>query len=796
MTDEKIKRNLRSQALLRRERERRRLTYQTVRRTLLSFCAVITGYLFSGKALPFGVYPLGLALVCSSEKYVAEYMAGVFLRAVIPGTKALYLPAVLSAICVGVRYFCAFALKKTRMNSAEKNTYPDFFCIEDELYVRVAVASFAGVVCAFAGAFSGGTFYDLFAGVFLTLTVLIFTFMFTFAFDTRYKGTGAVAAGRSAFVFCAVLVLSEAELFSFSLGLFAAYMATLAMGFTGEGAGGALAGLLMGSALGGDYAVILAFSGLAAGVFYEITPVLGAVAPPLVTACAYTYFLGADALAAALPEIILGALSAGFLQLTDMLPELFVAKPRKNGDAFIRELLSRKCREENTERTNSKITMLSSLSEAIKSLSESLRKPDKDDVSEMCREVLDKFCKDCPKREECRQSLARGLDVVDSVTERLMKSGKLPPEQYGEYLRFGCPKKDAIIAEINVRSAKMTAESLHGDKSRIFAFDYSAAAKIIADTVAKGDTVYAVDEELTGKLSRALAAFGMNAENLMVCGERKKYIIATGRELLRCGASAREIRTLCETVCGGKFTSPEYAMDESGASMTLESTRLFEVEYAGRQCAKKGEKVCGDAIGITESREDFFYGFICDGMGSGKEADVTARIGKTFLEKMLSCGNRKSTTLDMLNMFISNKNTECFSTVDLLEIDLLLGKASFTKSGAVASYIVRKGSVYKIASDTMPLGIMPEVSAEVTEFSVCDGDLIVMCTDGICTDPENDEDGSAMHLVDFLEREHGQDVHKIAETIVADAAAAGGRSDDMTVGVFRVRRKGSARRMA
>jgi serine phosphatase RsbU (regulator of sigma subunit) len=86
----------------------------------------------------------------------------------------------------------------------------------------------------------------------------------------------------------------------------------------------------------------------------------------------------------------------------------------------------------------------------------------------------------------------------------------------------------------------------------------------------------------------------------------------------------------------------------------------------------------------------------------------------------------------------------------------------------------------------MPLGIMPEVSAEVTEFSVCDGDLIVMCTDGICTDPENDEDGSAMHLVDFLEREHGQDVHKIAETIVADAAAAGGRSDDMTVELIRI----------
>ena len=96
----------------------------------------------------------------------------------------------------------------------------------------------------------------------------------------------------------------------------------------------------------------------------------------------------------------------------------------------------------------------------------------------------------------------------------------------------------------------------------------------------------------------------------------------------------------------------------------------------------------------------------------------------------------------------------------------------------------------------MPLGVMPEVSAEVTEFSVCEGDLIVMCTDGICTDPESDEGGEAQHLVDFLEREYMQDINKIAETIVADAARASGKCDDMTVGVFRVRKKGSARRFA
>ena len=41
MTDEKMKRNLRSQALLRRERERRHAAYMMARRVFFSLCAVL-----------------------------------------------------------------------------------------------------------------------------------------------------------------------------------------------------------------------------------------------------------------------------------------------------------------------------------------------------------------------------------------------------------------------------------------------------------------------------------------------------------------------------------------------------------------------------------------------------------------------------------------------------------------------------------------------------------------------------------------------------------------------------------
>ena len=155
---------------------------------------------------------------------------------------------------------------------------------------------------------------------------------------------------------------------------------------------------------------------------------------------------------------------------------------------------------------------------------------------------------------------------------------------------------------------------------------------------------------------------------------------------------------------------------------------------------------------------------------------------------MLSFVKKKSTTLEMLNMFISNKNTECFSTVDLLEIDLLEGKACFVKSGASASYIVRRGDVFKIASGTVPLGILSEVNAEITEFSLCEGDVIVMCSDGACTDTEMGEEECEMRLAEFLEHEWRLDACKLAEKLLSEVNYRGKRADDVSICVYKIKK--------
>ena len=98
-----------------------------------------------------------------------------------------------------------------------------------------------------------------------------------------------------------------------------------------------------------------------------------------------------------------------------------------------------------------------------------------------------------------------------------------------------------------------------------------------------------------------------------------------------------------------------------------------------------------ETVNVFVSRKDYFYALISDGMGTGEDAAFTSELCSVFLEKMLGAGNSIETSLKMLNGFIRSKSRassagECSATVDLLELDLLTGSASFVKSGATCLF--------------------------------------------------------------------------------------------------------------
>jgi stage II sporulation protein E len=72
-----------------------------------------------------------------------------------------------------------------------------------------------------------------------------------------------------------------------------------------------------------------------------------------------------------------------------------------------------------------------------------------------------------------------------------------------------------------------------------------------------------------------------------------------------------------------------------------------------------------------------------------------------------------------------------------MELDLMTAEASFIKSGAAPSFIVRKKAVHRLQVGSAPIGIIRTVQTQATPFLLKEGDTVVMISDGILqNDPE------------------------------------------------------------
>ncbi len=177
------------------------------------------------------------------------------------------------------------------------------------------------------------------------------------------------------------------------------------------------------------------------------------------------------------------------------------------------------------------------------------------------------------------------------------------------------------------------------------------------------------------------------------------------------------------------------------------------------------------------------YMLLCDGMGTGRMAALTSGMAAVFLERMLTAGAAMETALKMLNSVIRAGCDECAATIDLCEIDLVTMEARFVKSGAAPSFVIRGGSLFRLQSKTVPIGILRALDAEMIRFTVEPGDVVVMLSDGIARSFEE-----CPWLLDFLSTDEDikcGDVQRAAEKIVEQAASRGAR-DDITAGVMRV----------
>lgn len=179
---------------------------------------------------------------------------------------------------------------------------------------------------------------------------------------------------------------------------------------------------------------------------------------------------------------------------------------------------------------------------------------------------------------------------------------------------------------------------------------------------------------------------------------------------------------------------------------------------------------------------------ISDGMGSGPKARQSSNIAIKLLKSALLSGFDKETSIELINSSIClNSKDETYATLDVAILDLYKGNIEFIKNGACPTYIKNKKNVDIIKTISIPTGILENIDLEIFDRDLEDGDILVMCSDGIIesyAEYENKE----LWLKYLLEDIESQNAQKIADLILQEAIdnCVGKARDDMTVMVVKV----------
>ena len=236
--------------------------------------------------------------------------------------------------------------------------------------------------------------------------------------------------------------------------------------------------------------------------------------------------------------------------------------------------------------------------------------------------------------------------------------------------------------------------------------------------------------------------------------------------------------------CGLRLNQPQ-------CKYTYLSTDKYSIQIGIAKTTKAGSPVSGDSSIQIRLDDGKYLLALSDGMGSGPEAMKSSKIAIKMLERLLTAGFDKDVSLKLINSTLSaNSKEDMYATLDIQILDLFNGNMEFIKNSACPTYIKRNKEVQLLKSVSLPTGILDNVDLVVYDYDLQDGDILVMCSDGI-VDSNKEYVNKQLWLKYLLEDIQTDDAQKIADIIIGEAIDNdfGVAKDDMTVMVAKVSHK-------
>lgn len=252
-----------------------------------------------------------------------------------------------------------------------------------------------------------------------------------------------------------------------------------------------------------------------------------------------------------------------------------------------------------------------------------------------------------------------------------------------------------------------------------------------------GSAAEVTDDRLVEKL-QSIGMTDTRVTSAVWKGKRRRFYVA-GRTSGQGMVLSRQVAGVLSEYYGRNIRvgldSPSLFFDEY-RTVIYEESAMFKGQYHVRRIKKCGSPVSGDNFSVREYDDGRLVMMLSDGMGSGSLASCESCTLLDTMEEMLEAGFDPEYSIQFANSCMSRRNQgRTFTTFDMVMIDLYNGEMTSYKQGAAVTYIIHPGketnTVKGITSTTLPIGVVDDVECDTAKIELCDGDAVVMVSDGV-----------------------------------------------------------------
>lgn len=366
----------------------------------------------------------------------------------------------------------------------------------------------------------------------------------------------------------------------------------------------------------------------------------------------------------------------------------------------------------------------------------------RDEVEEMFLRVSEKVCSKCERKQWCL--------VEDRVhTSQMVYEILCTVEEYGAELNIETKRRLQKKCLMAPRFLREMLEVFENAKQRLLwnnqivqnrqgcAVQLNSFANVIRNTVREIDAGIFEDEHLEKRIKNRLKRIGVKVISSVFLLTRQgcyeiHLTLRTGKG--QCLQTKEIARVISE--CVGRTMVPEQGErmvvgEEYCTVVWVEGPRFHTLQGVAR-IGKGCDSISGDTFLMKNLPGGKQGVVLSDGMGSGEAAYRESAMVVEMMEELLMSGFPADTAVQLMNTaLVTGREEVRFSTIDMCLFDLYQGECEFVKAGASSTFIRHDGKTERITSDTLPIGVLPEISLKRVTRQLSDGDFVVFMTDGV-----------------------------------------------------------------